>query len=435
MLGERPRVRQHQREVRRQRLAVGAAAPRPALQEGLGARGARGAVEQVGGHHRREEEIVVDHRVVVERLAQILGPQIAREVAARRPLADVLFVGHRAVVAEAIDDRAEPRLDDAGLERGQEEHEREERVAAEIREEPPRSREQLLLVREERQRGEGARAGAAAVGQEILGEDRRQRLVVGERGHGEADLAAFSRGDHDPPRRLDRRGGAGLGRDPELDVVATVEGGAAEDERRPRLDRAHEIRGHLAAEGELAQAAHAPEHHAAHAERGRARGDHRGDAAHSIVALDGREPPLDLELHALVVRLEPPPAPTLPAGNATRIRACRPEVESRCAATGPRRRKWWWVEPSWRSKSSVSASSLLERKASLGTRRRVAAPGALATRDARALCPGSPPRANCRERATGLDRLCGACQPRATRCAATACPTSSAPWGVKWRKS
>ncbi len=61
------------------------------------------------------------------------------------------------------------------------------------------------------------------------------------------------------------------------------------------------------------------------------------------------------------------PAPVLPAGKATRIRGALPEVARTCAATGPRRKKRFFVGPSLTAKARVSGlSCVAEALADIG---------------------------------------------------------------------
>jgi hypothetical protein len=157
-------------KVARQRAAVG-------THELACARLAALVVQQPARRERRQQEVVVDHAVVVDGRGD--APAALARVAQHREFADVLFVRYLAVRRQAIEHRGNGALHGPGFQHRRQQQRGDQRVAAKVGIEAPRAGEVFLAITQERE--DIARAPILAGGRREHGAERRERRLSTQR--------------------------------------------------------------------------------------------------------------------------------------------------------------------------------------------------------------------------------------------------------------
>ena len=183
---------------------------------------ARARVEEVRGRDRREEEVVVDHRVVEHGRSRSARPS-ARSSRAPPRRSPPRARRRRPATSRSIT-APSPASTTLGRSTGRSRLHGQQRVAAEVREEAPRAGEELLLVGQEGEALERAVVARRAVDEELARRDGRERRVVGERREGDAERLARRGREGDVPVGVGAHGGAAQGREAERDVAAAERG-------------------------------------------------------------------------------------------------------------------------------------------------------------------------------------------------------------------
>ncbi len=137
-----------EQQVAHQRIAL-PPGPELAGQEGAGAVAPARILQQPCGRDRRQHEVAVDHRVVVDRRRRRLA--LLLEMLQYRELADALLVRDLAIRRKTRQHRGDPGVDRHRLQHRHQQAQRHQRVAAEIGIETPGAGEEFLAVAEEPQ--------------------------------------------------------------------------------------------------------------------------------------------------------------------------------------------------------------------------------------------------------------------------------------------
>lgn len=306
----------HERQVAPQRLGVGDPRGRAPREEYRRARPPLGSFEQVVGEHGREQKVVVDHLVVEQRRPRIVGRARLAQVVQRGVLADVLLVGHVAVLVQALEHRAQRGLGDLRAQHRHQQPGRQQRVAAEVGKKAPRPREELLAVAQERQRLELARVGLHTGLQQLARRDGRQGRVVGQRRHPRPHHRGPGRRlEHQRPLGLHPRARALQRLHHRGHAVPAIERGAPQHHRPVAgLHRVGGLHRQPSERGVVAQQAHAPKHRVREPQRGHRGPHHRRHAAHAVGLVHPFDLALHHQLHRLLCASEPQTHPGVPRG-------------------------------------------------------------------------------------------------------------------------